>query len=120
MVNNLVKKGQKNIKVYDSVPSAVAGLEGVKLCKSAEEAAKDSEIVITMLPTGKIVKETLLAENGILKGISKNTLFIDSSTIEPQMAQELARISKENGIRYLVNELYILVAGLVVTFNSVY
>lgn len=99
MVNNLVRKGQKNIKVYDTIPSALVGLEGVTPCKSAQEAAKDSEIVITMLPTGNIVKETLLADNGILKGISKNALFIDSSTIEPKMAQELSKISKENGIR---------------------
>lgn len=99
MIKNLVNKGQKNIKVYDNVPAALANLEGVKPCKSAEEAAKDSEIVITMLPHGNTVKETLLQSDGILKGISKNALFIDCSTIEPQMAQQLSKISKENGIR---------------------
>lgn len=99
MVNNLIQKGQKNIKVYDVIPAATAGLKGVQVCKSAEEAAKDSEIVITMLPNGDIVKETLLANDGILKGIGKNKLLIDSSTIEPKAAEDLSEIAKKNGIR---------------------
>lgn len=103
MVKNITSKGQE-VKVFDILPAAidsVANLKGAKICSSAEEAAKDANIVITMLPTGDIVKETLLAEKGILKGIPKKSLFIDCSTIEPKMAQELSKISKENDIRYI-------------------
>nr|CAH7719868.1 unnamed protein product [Callosobruchus chinensis] len=53
-----------------------------------------------MLPNGHIVKDTLLGDKGIMKGINKNALFIDSSTIEPQQSQELGKIAKENGFRY--------------------
>ncbi|KAJ8958774.1 hypothetical protein NQ314_006373 [Rhamnusium bicolor] len=66
-----------------------------------EEASKDSAIVITMLPTGDIVKETLLGEKGILKGIPKNSLLVDCSTIAPKTAQDLSKIAKSNGIRFL-------------------
>lgn len=67
MVKNLLKKGQ-DVKVFDTIPLAASSVPGAKVCKSAEEAAKDANIVITMLPTGDIVKETLLADKGILKG----------------------------------------------------
>ncbi|CAG9833170.1 unnamed protein product [Diabrotica balteata] len=103
MVKNLTSKGQE-VKVFDIVPAAlnsVANLKGTQVCSSPKDAAKDASIVITMLPTGDIVKDTLLADNGILKGIPKNSLFIDCSTIEPKMAQELSKISKENGVRYI-------------------
>ncbi|KAG5893855.1 hypothetical protein JTB14_002581 [Gonioctena quinquepunctata] len=100
MANNLIKKGQ-SLKVYDVVPSAAASVEGAQQCNSVEEAVKDASIVITMLPNGDVVKETLLGEKGILKGIPKKSLLVDCSTIEPKMAQELSNISKENSIRFM-------------------
>ncbi|CAH2010803.1 unnamed protein product [Acanthoscelides obtectus] len=100
MVKNLISKGEK-VKVFDSVPQAASSVQGVTICNSPEEAAKDAAFVFTMLPNGHIVKDTLLGEKGIMKGIKKNALFIDSSTIEPQQSQELGKIAKENGFRFL-------------------
>ncbi|CAH1169926.1 unnamed protein product [Phaedon cochleariae] len=100
MANNLVKKGQQ-IKVFDIVPEALSSVSGAQQCSSAEEAARDADIVVTMLPTGDIVKETLLAEKGILKGMPKKALLIDCSTIEPKMAQELSRLSTDSGVRFI-------------------
>ncbi|CAG9856369.1 unnamed protein product [Phyllotreta striolata] len=100
MVKNLLKKGQE-VKVFDVVPAAASSVPGARVCNSAAEAAKDADIVITMLPTGDDVKHTLTQKQGILEGIPKKSLFIDCSTIEPKMAQELHRISTENGVRYI-------------------
>ncbi|XP_023016510.1 3-hydroxyisobutyrate dehydrogenase, mitochondrial [Leptinotarsa decemlineata] len=100
MAANLISKGQ-SLKVYDTVPAAAASVKGAQQCGSAEEAAKDANIVITMLPNGDIVKETLLGEKGILKGIPKKSILVDCSTIEPQMAKELSTISQKNSIRFI-------------------
>ncbi|XP_018334152.1 probable 3-hydroxyisobutyrate dehydrogenase, mitochondrial [Agrilus planipennis] len=100
MASHLIKKGRK-VKVYDVSKSAAQSIQGAQICNSPKEAAEDNSIVITMLPDGEIVKEVLQTENGILKGIKKNSLFIDCSTIEPKSAQELAKISKKNSIRFL-------------------
>ncbi|XP_018575349.1 3-hydroxyisobutyrate dehydrogenase, mitochondrial isoform X2 [Anoplophora glabripennis] len=100
MARNLIKKGC-SLKIYDMVPSAKAAIQGATPCQSAEEAVKESSIVITMLPNGPIVKETILGEKGILDSVSKNSLIIDCSTVEPSVEQELSKIVGERGIRYL-------------------
>lgn len=100
MANNLIKKGQK-LKVFDVMPSAMQNISGAQPCATPAEAAKDSSIIITMLPHGGVVKDTLLQDNGILKGMKKNSLLVDCSTIDPSMAQELSKIAKENNVRFV-------------------
>lgn len=100
MANHLVQKGNK-VKVYDVSSEAAKTVKGALVCSSPEEASKDTDIVITMLPNGDVVKDTVLSKNGILKGIPKKALLIDSSTIEPKTSQELFQIANDNGIRFL-------------------
>lgn len=66
MAKNLIKKGH-NLKTYDVVPSATTAVPGTKPCQSPEEAVKDSSLVITMLPNGKIVKETVLGRKDFIQ-----------------------------------------------------
>lgn len=100
MANNLIKKGTK-LKVFDVVPAAAQSIQGATACKSPEEAASDASVIITMLPHGGIVKDTLLQDNGILKGMKKNAIHVDCSTIDPAMARELSAIAKKNNIRFV-------------------
>lgn len=100
MANNLIKKGRK-LKVYDVSKAAAQSVTGAHVCSTPQEAATDVDLVITMLPEGATVKNVLTANDGILKGINKNSLLIDSSTIDPLDAQELHRIAKEAGIKFL-------------------
>lgn len=64
MAKNLIKKGH-NLRTYDVVPSATTAVQGATPCQSPQEAINGSSIVITMLPNGKIVKETVLGKNNI-------------------------------------------------------
>ncbi|KAL1513771.1 hypothetical protein ABEB36_003136 [Hypothenemus hampei] len=100
MVNNLVKHGQKP-RVYDVVPAALASVNGAIPCSSAEEAVDGANVIFTMLPTGQVVKNTVLGEKGILRKISKNALLLDSSTIGPQIAREVFEAAKAKNIRFL-------------------
>ncbi|KAF7284390.1 3-hydroxyisobutyrate dehydrogenase, mitochondrial [Rhynchophorus ferrugineus] len=100
MVNNLIKNGEKP-KVYDVVPEAAKSLKGAIPCSSLEEVVDGSKIVITMLPNGKIVKDTILGEQGILKRVAKNSLVLDCSTIGPQVAQEVFNAAQESNVRFL-------------------
>lgn len=58
---------------------------GATPCSSAEEAVDGANIIITMLPNGQIVKDTIIGEKGILNKIAKNALLLDSSTVGPQV-----------------------------------
>lgn len=100
MSKNMIKKGAK-LRVYDVLPSAAQSIQGAEVCKSPAEAATGASVVITMLPDGSIVKDAVMGENGILKGISKGSLYVDCSTVEPKLAQELYDVANTNKIRFL-------------------
>jgi len=94
MAGNLVKKGHE-VKGFDIMEDNLtkAAQAGVRKVASADEAAQDVDIIVSMVPTGK---DTLALYEGtaILKSARPGTLFIDASTIDvasAQRAHELAR-----------------------------
>ncbi|WP_280180254.1 NAD(P)-binding domain-containing protein, partial [Nocardia farcinica] len=80
MAANLVKAGH-DVLAYDPVPAAQeqARADGATVVATAAEAAAGREIVITMLPNGKLVLD-VYAE--LLPAAAPGTLFIDCSTID--------------------------------------
>lgn len=98
MANNLISKGE-TLRIYDSLPENSQQVKGAKVCNSIEEAVKGASIIITMLPNGDIVKDVVTGS--ILKHADKGSFLIDSSTIQPLVAQELSKIAKDNGTNFL-------------------
>ncbi|KAK0072354.1 hypothetical protein PV326_000153 [Microctonus aethiopoides] len=68
MAKNLLKKGHK-LTVYDTNKSVVMNLieAGARGASSAEELSKESNIVITMLPTNDHVWDSYTGEKGLLR-----------------------------------------------------
>ncbi|MGG2319934.1 NAD(P)-binding domain-containing protein, partial [Salmonella enterica] len=63
---------------------------GGKAMASAAEAVAGARVVITMLPTGKVVRDVLLGEKGIARGLPKGTIIIDMSSSAPTDTTGLA------------------------------
>jgi 3-hydroxyisobutyrate dehydrogenase len=86
MAGNLVKKGHE-VKGFDLVPANLEGAvgRGAKKAASGVDAAKDVDVVVTMLPAGRHVLEVY--GSGILQAAKPGTLFIDSSTIDVASAR---------------------------------
>jgi 3-hydroxyisobutyrate dehydrogenase len=91
MAQNLIKAGHQLV-VYDVVQTAVDKFKalGQTIATSPKHAASQAELVITMLPSSPHVKSVYLGDNGVLAGAKSGTLLIDSSTIDPQTAREVA------------------------------
>jgi len=53
------------------------------------EAAKDCEIVFCCVGNDNDLREVSLGEQGILAGMSKNSLFVDHTTVSAEIAKEL-------------------------------
>jgi 3-hydroxyisobutyrate dehydrogenase len=94
MAGNLAKKGH-DVTGFDLSKANLeaAAKRGIKSGISAQDVAKDADIVITMLPAGK---DTIAVwgQAGTLRAAKKGTLFIDCSTIDvasSQLAHELAQ-----------------------------
>src|ERR1043166_2268184 len=69
---------------------------GGSAASGATAAAKDADVVITMLPSGKEVREIYLG--GLIDACKSGTLLIDSSTIDVETARAVAAAAEKKGL----------------------
>ncbi|HZE42857.1 MAG TPA: 3-hydroxyisobutyrate dehydrogenase [Steroidobacteraceae bacterium] len=98
MARNLLKAGH-SLVVYDVVQRNVDALKaaGAAAAQSAARAADAAELVITMLPSSPHVKAVYLGNDGVLAGVAPDVTLIDSSTIDPHTAREVAVLAAQHG-----------------------
>jgi 3-hydroxyisobutyrate dehydrogenase len=101
MSKNLLKAGY-TLTLYDInrknteeiarlFPNAIIG-------KSPCDVALVSDIVITMLPSGRPVQQVTLGENGLVSGFRPGAMLLDTSSSEPSMTIETAAALNKIGI----------------------
>ncbi|AWI06309.1 2-hydroxy-3-oxopropionate reductase [Clostridium drakei] len=102
MTLNLLKAGYK-VTVYDINKEAIEKLvaEGAKGAASPKEVGENSDVIITMVPNSKHVREAVLSENGVAKGAKAGSVVIDMSSITPVASKEIAKELSEFGIEML-------------------
>ena len=103
MAHNLLKAGHQ-LRVFDLSDTAMAGLvaAGASAATSiAELARSDLDMIITMLPAAAQVKAVYLGEDGLLAHVAASVRLIDSSTIDPLSAREVAAAAAERGNRMI-------------------
>ena len=98
MAANLVKAGHE-VKGFDLVEASVerAKAAGVEPVGSAAEAATGVEVIFTMLPAGKHVREVYMGEGGVIASASPGAIMIDSSTIDVATAREVIAAAEAAG-----------------------
>jgi 3-hydroxyisobutyrate dehydrogenase len=98
MARNLLKAGHALV-VYDVVKANVDLLvaAGASAQSSARLATKEAELVITMLPSSPHVRTVYLGEDGVLAGVARGIPLVDSSTIDPHTAREVAQSAEKHG-----------------------
>jgi len=80
---------------YDPDPNAQAT---VPRAASAREAAKDAEIVVTMLPNGRIVREVV---EDVAEILAPGSLLIDTSSSEPWLTRDTGEVLAARGVRMI-------------------
>jgi 3-hydroxyisobutyrate dehydrogenase len=100
MALNLLKAGHELV-VFDVIAKSVERLvvAGASAADSARDAASRAELVVTMLPSSPHVRTAYLGPEGVLAGVKPGTLLIDSSTIDPHTARDMAAIAARQGNR---------------------
>jgi 3-hydroxyisobutyrate dehydrogenase len=96
MARNLLKAGH-SLLVYDLVQRSIESLcgAGASAASSPKQAAAQAELVLTVLPSSPHVKAVYLSEDGVLAGVRSGIPLIDSSTIDPHAAREVAAIAAQ-------------------------
>ncbi len=101
MSGHLAKAGYE-ITLFDinreSSELAAAPYNNVTAADSPMDVGKESDIVITMLPSGKPVQEVAIGEKGLIYGLKPGSLLLDTSSSEPDLTIETAAALKEKGI----------------------
>lgn len=92
MASNLPKAGFHLI-VHDADSSkaqkAASEWQNTTASKGEPSAFADCEVIITMLPQGKIVREVLLGSEGIAPALKPGTIIVDTSSSSPFDTQAL-------------------------------
>ena len=91
MAHNLAKAGFEVVG-FDTQEVKV---DQVKIVSTSKECVSNSDVVITMLPNGKILKSVA---NKIIQHMRNGSIFLDCSTVDVETAKSVAEISKNYGI----------------------
>ena len=91
MAHNLAKAGFEVVG-FDTQDVKV---DLIKIVSTSKECVSNSDVVITMLPNGKILKSVVTK---IIQHMKHESIFLDCSTIDVESAKRVAEISEGYGI----------------------
>jgi len=102
MLANLVKKGHA-VSAYDVAEAALdaAVRAGAARAASAAAAARDAELVVTILPSSSHAEAVYLGAGGVLESVARGRLCVDMSTIDPSVSRRIAEAATARGARFL-------------------
>lgn len=101
MAAHLSRAGYE-LALYDTDSDAACrlatSLAGSVVAGSLVQVAERSDIVITMLPNGEVVRQVALGEQGLLQGFKRGALLLDTSSSEPWITRQTALALKERAV----------------------
>ncbi len=102
MASHLAKSGI-DLTVCDLDPAPVAELcaLGAKSTASYAEMGRECDIILTILPTGAIVRDVLFGEGGVASALTAGKVVCDMSSVTPGESQECYQRLKELGVGFM-------------------
>ena len=102
MARHLLRAGHE-VTVWNRTQAKSEALraEGAKVGATAGEAAKEAEVVVTMLADDHAVESALLHSGGVLDNLPRGATHISSSTISVELSKRLAEEHGKRGQQYI-------------------
>ena len=99
MCGHLLGAGNQ-VSIYSRTKAKAEGLvaKGARWCESPREAAEKAGVVFTMVGYPEDVREVILGERGVLRGLAKGGLVVDMTTSSPALAVEISREADKRGV----------------------
>jgi len=99
---NLLKAGH-TLAVWNRTASRAESLvaAGAKLAESPREVASSSDVLLTIVSDPPALEEVLWSKDGVLSGLRRGSIYIDSSTVSPALARKVSAACAERGARFL-------------------
>ena len=102
MARNLLRAGHALV-VHDVVEAPVAELCGLGAGRGAStrDVASRADVVITMLPSPRVVEAVALGEGGLRGALARGAVYIDMSTVGPATIRRIASAFEADGVAVL-------------------
>lgn len=102
MALNLLKAGHK-LTVFNRTRAKAEPLEtgGARVATTPAEAARDADVVISIVSDTAAVEEVILGTGGVLETLRSGSVLVDSSTISPTVSRKLACHAAGKGAQML-------------------
>lgn len=102
MAKNLLKAGFP-LTVYNRTraKSEVLAAEGARIAETPAEAARDADVIVSMVSDDNASRSTWTGEHGALSAAKAAAVLVESSTVTPQWIAELAGLAGERKLDLL-------------------
>jgi 3-hydroxyisobutyrate dehydrogenase len=98
MAKNIAKSGY-SLTVFDLRRELISAIEkeGATSSDSPKEVGEKSNIILTSLPSPEASESVWLGENGVLEGAKSRSIFVELSTVPPELVKKVSvRASEKN------------------------
>jgi 3-hydroxyisobutyrate dehydrogenase len=102
MARNLIKAGH-TVTVYNRTASKAEALvaEGAQMATTPREAARDAEVIISIVANDAASQSMWLGEEGVIAGATKGAIALECSTLSPTWIAELAHLTTASGLTFV-------------------
>ncbi|MFT5182578.1 MAG: 3-hydroxyisobutyrate dehydrogenase-like beta-hydroxyacid dehydrogenase, partial [Alphaproteobacteria bacterium] len=92
-----------SVAVFDPAAGnmAAAIAAGARAGASNHDVAADAEFVFSMIPDDDVLRAVALGEGGVLSAMQPGAVYVDMSTVSPEVSAEVAVAADRAGIAYL-------------------
>ncbi len=102
-ISTLLMKAGYEVTGFDIIKKQMSNLVplGLKPARSAKEAARGADLIILSLPTWKAVIEAVEGKDGVIAGVKKGQIVVDTSTSPPWESKAMGERLAKKGIEWM-------------------
>lgn len=102
MAKNVLKAGFP-LAVYNRTRAKAEQLAagGARIAETPEDAARDADVILSMVSDDEVSRSTWTGEHGALNGARAGAVLVESSTVTPQWIAELSGLAAEHEVDLL-------------------
>ena len=102
MGRNLLKAGFP-LTVWNRTKTKAGDLlkDGARWSETPQEAAASSDVLITIVSDPPALESVFWGPSGVMQGLRKGSVLVDSSTVSPELARHAATACAERGVDFL-------------------
>ena len=85
------------VREIDDKLSKVFFEKGAKIATSPKDLAEKADLIITCLPSPEVCSKVMEADDGVLKGLTKNKIWLEMSTTDSKEVIRIGNLVKKTG-----------------------